>query len=95
MALRELQSKKLIVAKGILFVLVGFAAGILVVTQEGVWWMRCLVLAICVWSFCRAYYFAFYVIQHYVDSTYRYSGLLSAVRSLLKSPRGGNKSDED
>jgi hypothetical protein len=32
-------------------------------------------LAIAVWSFCRFYYFAFYVIEHYVDPSFRFSGL--------------------
>ena len=41
-----------------------------------------LLLVITVWSFCRFYYFAFYVIQHYVDSTYHFSGLTSFVRYL-------------
>jgi hypothetical protein len=40
-------------------------------------------LAIAVWSFCRFYYFSFYVIQHYVDSRYRFSGLLDFVRYCL------------
>ncbi len=35
---------------------------------------------ICIWSFCRCYYFAFYVIEHYVDSGYRFSGLGSFVK---------------
>jgi hypothetical protein len=28
-----------------------------------------------IWCFARAYYFAFYVIEHYVDGSYRYAGL--------------------
>jgi hypothetical protein len=40
-------------------------------------------LAIAIWSFCRFYYFAFYVIQHYVDPSYRFSGLISLVRYLI------------
>jgi hypothetical protein len=28
-----------------------------------------------IWSFARAYYFAFYVIEHYVDGSYRFAGL--------------------
>jgi hypothetical protein len=41
-------------------------------------------LAIAIWSFCRAYYFAFYVIQHYVDDGYRFAGLGSFIRYLLE-----------
>jgi hypothetical protein len=34
-----------------------------------------LLFAISIWCFCRFYYFAFYVIEHYVDPGYRFSGL--------------------
>jgi hypothetical protein len=41
-------------------------------------------LAIAIWSFCRLYYFAFYVIEKYVDSSYRFAGLGSFVLYLLR-----------
>jgi hypothetical protein len=41
-------------------------------------------LIIAVWAFCRFYYFAFYVIEHYVDPSYRYSGLASFARYLIR-----------
>lgn len=37
-------------------------------------------LAIAVWAFCRFYYFAFYVIQQYVDPGHRFTGLLGFLR---------------
>ncbi len=37
-------------------------------------------LAVAIWGFCRAYYFAFYVIQNYIDPDFRYSGLIAFVR---------------
>jgi hypothetical protein len=37
-------------------------------------------MAIAIWAFCRAYYFAFYVIEHYIDPGYRFAGLVSLVR---------------
>ena len=40
-------------------------------------------LAVTVWAFCRFYYFAFYVIEHYVDPTYRFTGFLSFARYLV------------
>lgn len=40
-------------------------------------------LALTVWCFCRCYYFAFYVIQHYVDPGYRFSGLWSFAKYCL------------
>jgi hypothetical protein len=49
-----------------------------------------LLLATAVWCFARAYYFAFYVVQHYVDDRYRFAGLTSFVRYVV-SQRGGGK----
>ena len=43
-----------------------------------------LLLCLTIWGFCRAYYFAFYVIERYVDPTYRFSGLTSAVGYLMR-----------
>ena len=42
-------------------------------------------LAVAVWSFARAYYFAFYVIEHYIDPSYRFAGLVSLLRYLARS----------
>jgi hypothetical protein len=41
-------------------------------------------LVIAIWSFARFYYFCFYVIERYVDPSFRFSGLGSAARYLLK-----------
>ena len=41
-------------------------------------------LAIGVWSFCRLYYFFFYVLEKYIDPTYRFDGMITAVRYLLR-----------
>ena len=43
-----------------------------------------LLLLLSIWAFCRAYYFAFYVIEHYLDAGYRFSGLLSFLRYVLR-----------
>lgn len=40
--------------------------------------------ATALWGFCRAYYFAFYVIEKYVDPGYQFSGLASVIRSCLR-----------
>jgi len=40
-----------------------------------------------VWAFCRFYYFAFYVIQHYVDPSYRFSSLLSFLHYVISKRR--------
>lgn len=62
-----------------LFVLLGSLASALLVTQlPDV--RYAVLLAIAIWSFCRAYYFAFYVMERYVDPTYRFAGLIHFAR---------------
>lgn len=75
----NLQSKSLILLKGWLFFGLGtIAAGSLVWRYAD--FTSVALLAIAIWSFCRFYYFAFYVIQHYVDADYRFSGLWDFLR---------------
>jgi hypothetical protein len=47
-----------------------------------------LLLGIAVWCFARAYYFAFYVVEHYVDPSYKFAGLWSFAVYLLWKRRG-------
>jgi hypothetical protein len=78
----NLQSKGSILVKGWLFLLMGLlAVGILIWQHRDL--RTLLLVAIAIWSFCRFYYFAFYVIEHYVDSQYRFAGLLDFVRYCL------------
>lgn len=44
-------------------------------------------LAIAIWAFCRAYYFAFYVIKHYIDPGCKFAGLTDFLRYALKLKR--------
>ena len=72
----NLQNPTMIWIKGFLFLLLGvLASGLLILQAPNL--TVVFLLCLTVWAFCRFYYFAFYVIQHYVDSTYRFSGLLS------------------
>jgi hypothetical protein len=77
--MRDLESPRAIYAKAALLLVVGVAAAVLVVLENPTP-KTGLLLAIAVWSFCRLYYFAFYVIEHYVDDSYRFSGLWSFAR---------------
>ncbi len=45
-----------------------------------------ILLAIAVWAFCRAYYFAFYVIEKYIDPRFRFDGLISVARYFVMGP---------
>ncbi len=79
----DLKSPRVIWLKGGLFLMLGMiAAGQLVLTTLDT--REAILLCIAVWAFCRAYYFAFYVIQHYVDADYRFAGLLHFLRYCLK-----------
>jgi hypothetical protein len=62
--------------KGLLFLLVGILSSLLLILEEPSLKIV-LLLALTVWCFCRFYYFAFYVIEHYVDAGYRFAGLWS------------------
>lgn len=78
----DLKSKKLIYLKGFLFLFGGIIASIIILLEHPSWKVAAM-LAIAIWFFCRAYYFAFYVIEHYVDSDYKFAGLWSFVKYLL------------
>lgn len=67
--------------KLVLFVLIGVTASGLILVQLPDWRIA-LLLALAIWAFCRAYYFAFYVIEKYIDPSFRFSGLGSVVRYL-------------
>jgi len=73
----------LLYVKGLLMLLVGVLASVLLIASHPNWKVVFL-LAIAVWGFCRAYYFAFYVIEHYIDSEYRYAGLMAFARDCLQ-----------
>ena len=82
----DLKSHRLIVAKGFLFLLLGaLAAGLLLSEHADV--RTAALLAIAVWAFCRFYYFAFYVIEKYVDPGYRFAGLADFVRYWARRRR--------
>ncbi len=81
--MQDLKNPRLIWVKGGLFLLLGIAAATLLILELTTWRVG-LLLALTIWGFCRAYYFAFYVVEHYVDPGYKFSGLISFVRYLLR-----------
>jgi hypothetical protein len=78
----DLKNKKLIYLKGVLFVLGGVLASASLILEHPTVKVFIL-LGIAVWCFARAYYFAFYVIEHYVDGDYKFAGLGSFIRYLF------------
>jgi hypothetical protein len=81
--MRDLTDPKWIKIKGALFLVLGLAASVLLVLEQPSLKVA-LLLVLAVWSFCRCYYFAFYVIEHYVDPTYKFSGLGSFLAYLMR-----------
>ena len=90
--MKDLTNPRWIKFKGILFLIVGLLAATILFLEAPTLKVAAL-LTIVVWCFCRAYYFAFYVIEKYVDPTFRFSGLWSAVRYLCGKNRS-SKSGE-
>ncbi len=84
--MRDLQSRQAMWFKAILFVLIGLIASGLILVQLPDWHIL-LLLCLAIWAFCRAYYFAFYVIETYVDPSFRYAGLFAMLRCLWKMQR--------
>lgn len=84
--MKDLTSPNWIKLKGGLFLLLGSGAAALLVLECATWKVA-LLLALTIWGFCRFYYFAFYVIEHYVDAGYRFAGLVSLFRHLIRSRR--------
>ncbi len=79
----DLTNPRVIKIKGLLFLCVGLFAALLLFLEHPT--LRVvLLLAISIWCFCRFYYFAFYVIEHYVDPSFRFSGLGAFFLYLLK-----------
>jgi hypothetical protein len=83
----DLKDARLIVLKGILFLFAGLvAAGVLL--GENFSLRTAFLLFVAIWGFCRFYYFAFYVVEKYVDSSFKFSSLWAFGIYLWKRWRG-------
>jgi len=81
--MKNLTNPTWIMVKGCLFLLLGMLAGVLQFLEHPT--LRAgLLLIVAVWAFCRFYYFVFYVIEGYVDASYRFSGFLPLARWLIQ-----------
>jgi hypothetical protein len=81
--MKNLTDVRWIKLKGMLFLLLGLLSAASLFFEHPTL-SAAFLIVIAVWSFCRFYYFAFYVIEHYVDPSYRFSGLLSFARYLFQ-----------
>jgi hypothetical protein len=72
--------------KAVLLLICGVMAGLLLMVQSPSI-LTALLVSVVGWSFARAYYFAFYVIQKYIDPRYRFSGVVSTLRYCVGRDR--------
>jgi hypothetical protein len=84
--MKDLSNPRWMWVKALLFITLGAACAVLVYLENPAW-RTILFLGLIIWSFCRVYYFAFYVIEKYVDPSYKFSGLYSFVKYLLQRRR--------
>ena len=74
--------------------LAGFLVAAALILLDRPSWKIAALLAVTVWCFARAYYFAFYVIEHYVDPGYRFAGLWSFAQYLARRNRPSTAIDK-
>ena len=79
----DIRNPKLLYLKGGLFVMLGVAASAILLFEHPDLKTAAL-LAVAIWAFARAYYFAFYVIQHYIDPRYRFAGLIDFAKYIMR-----------
>jgi hypothetical protein len=75
-----------------LFLVTGVLASAAILIDHPSWKVAGL-LALAVWAFARAYYFAFYVIEHYIDPSQRYAGVVGFLRYLIRRRRAASRGE--
>jgi hypothetical protein len=80
--MEDLHNPKWMYLKAALFIAIGFIPVCLLLAANPTLKTGVLLFLV-IWSFCRAYYFAFYVIDRYIDPKFRFSGLFSVIRYLV------------
>jgi hypothetical protein len=93
-AMGDITNPRWLYFKGALFVVTGLlASGLLLLECPSL--KVAALLAVAIWSFARAYYFAFYVVEHYADPGYRFAGLWSFARYVwARRRREGRPADQ-
>ncbi|HWQ93172.1 MAG TPA: hypothetical protein VN673_15970 [Clostridia bacterium] len=90
--MKDLQNTKLMMLKAALFLVIALYSAALL-WMETQTFRTAALLVLTVWGFCRAYYFAFYVIEKYVDPQFRFAGLGSFLVYLARQRKktGGRR----
>jgi hypothetical protein len=74
----DIQSPRLLLFKALLFLTAGLMASAALLLDRFSPTNLFLLLTV-IFSFSRFYYFCFYVIEHYIDPTYKFAGLTSVI----------------
>ena len=90
----DLKSPFLIHLKGWLFLLIVIAAGAGIYMQLPTWRVGMLIVIV-IWASARFYYYLFYVIEKYVDPNYKFAGVYSAIRYLIRGKKNKPSRDSD
>lgn len=86
MNLDDIKNPRLLWLKGALFLVLGLLAGGLLLAESPSA-RNAVLLALTIWAFCRAYFFAFYVVEKYADPEFRYAGLFALARHICSKRR--------
>jgi uncharacterized membrane-anchored protein len=78
----DINNPKLIYLKGTLFLLILIISATLILIKTKSWLIGLLLLLV-IWSSARFYYFMFYVIEKYVNSNYKFSGIWHFLKYLI------------
>jgi len=79
----DLTSKRWIVAKGAMFLVIAILSSGLILSEIPTYRMLLLILLLA-WSSARFYYFLFYVLERYVDSSLRYAGVIALMQTIWR-----------
>jgi hypothetical protein len=82
----DITHPRLMYVKAFLFLCGGILAAAVILVDHPQW-KTAAMLALAIWCFARAYYFAFYVMERYIDPSYRFAGLSALTRHLLRQRR--------
>lgn len=84
--MRQLVSPYWIAAKGLLFLFLAIFSAALLLLELPTLRLVFLFL-VSVWAFCRFYFFLFYVVEHYIQPSFKYAGLGSFLFQILRARR--------
>ena len=82
----DFMNPKWMYLKAVLFAIILVSCGSLLLLASPTW-RTAFLLALVIWSSSRLYYFMFYVIEKYIDPSFRFAGVGAAVSYLI----GGRK----